>query len=69
MVANIKRLKGKLAENEYTNRDFAKAMGMGEVTLRRKINDAKYEFTLGESIKARNLLNLTTDEYLEIFIG
>lgn len=69
MVANVGKLRGKIAENGFNNRAFAKAMSLSEVTLRRKMNDADYEFTIGESITARKLLNLSTDEYLEIFIN
>ena len=69
MVANVGKLKGKMAENGYNNRAFAVAMGMSEVTLRRKINSVGYEFSIGESVKAMGILNLTKDEYLAIFIG
>lgn len=69
MVANVGKLRGKIAENGYNNRAFAKAMNMSEITLRRKINEADYEFTIGESIIARDLLNLSTNEYLDIFIN
>ena len=68
MVANVGKLKGKMAEYGYNNRAFAKAMGMSEVTLRRKIKDAEYDFTIGESITAKDLLNLSNEEYLGIFI-
>lgn len=69
MVANVGKLKGKMAENGYNNRAFAMAMGMSEVTLRRKVNEVGYEFTIGESIKARDLLKMSVGEYLEIFIN
>ena len=69
MVANVGKLKGKIAENGYNKGAFAKAMGMSDATLRRKINDADYEFSVGESVKVMGLLNLTRDEYLAIFIG
>lgn len=69
MVANVGKLKGKMAENGYNNRTFAGAMGMSEATLRRKMNDPEYDFSIGESVQAKVLLKLTTDEYLVIFIG
>ena len=68
MVANVGKLKGKMAEMGFNNRAFAKAMGMSEVTLRRKVNNVNYEFTIGESVRAKELLNLNVGEYLEIFI-
>lgn len=69
MVANVGKLIGKIAENGFNNGTFAKEMGMSAITLRRKIYDEHYDFFLGESVKAKELLNLTTDEYLAIFIG
>ena len=68
MVANKNKLKGKMAENECTIATLAKALNVAEATVRYKINGNKYEFTLGESAKIKNLLNLTDAEYLEIFI-
>ena len=69
MVANVGKLRGKIAENGYNNGTFAKAMGISDVTLRRKINDAEHEFGLGEINKARQLLKLTDNELLAIFFG
>lgn len=69
MVANVGKFKGKMAESGYNNGAFAKAMRMSDVTLRRKINDADYDFSIGESVRAKKLLNMTDDEYLAIFIG
>lgn len=69
MVANKNKLMGKIVENGYTQQSFAVAMGKSVMTLRSKINSENYEFTISESVKARDLLHLTTDEYLEIFIN
>lgn len=69
MVANKNKLIGKIAENGYTKQSFAKAMGISEVTSRLKINSDEYEFTISESLKAKEVLHLTTDEYLDIFIN
>lgn len=68
MVANKNKLRGKMAENEFTVSKLAKGLGKSEATVRLKINSDKYEFTLSESIKIKELLNLTDAEYLEIFI-
>ena len=69
MVANVGKLKGKMAENGYNNGAFANAIGISAVTLKRKMIDADYDFSIGESVKVKELLNLTNDEYLAIFIG
>lgn len=69
MVANKNKLMGKIVENGYTQQSFAQAMEMSVPTLRLKMNSEQYEFTIGESIKAKELLHLTVEEYLEIFIN
>jgi DNA-binding XRE family transcriptional regulator len=69
MVANKNKLMGKIVENGYTQQAFAEAMGMTRQTLALKLNTSKYEFTISESVRAKDLLHLTTEEYLEIFIN
>lgn len=69
MVANKNKLIGKIAECGYTKGSFAKAMGMSDPTLRLKMISENYEFTISESARAKDLLHLTTEEYLEIFIN
>lgn len=68
MVANIRKFRGKMAENEYTITKLAKALDLAEATVRLKINSKKYEFTLSESIEIKELWRLTDAEYLDIFI-
>ena len=69
MVANVGKFKGKMAENGYNNSTFARAMGISDVTLKRKINDNDYFFNLKEIIKAKELLSLKPDEFNMIFFG
>ncbi len=68
MISNINKLKAKIVENGYKMRTLSEKLGICEVTLRRKINN-KSEITIAESQKIREILNLTKDEYLEIFFG
>ena len=67
MVNNINKLKGKIAENNYTIKRLSKEIGMSETTLRKKINDDSSEFSISESEKIRKKLNLTIEEFLNIF--
>ena len=69
MVANKNKLRGKMAENEVTVAKLAKELNLAEATIRLKTNSDKYEFTLSESVKIKELLNLTDFEYLDIFIN
>ena len=69
MVANKKKLIGKMAEEEYTKQKLAKALGMSAPTLRAKIESPDAEFSISESLSAKDILHLTDEEYLEIFIN
>ena len=68
MVAKLNKFNGKMAENDYTVSMLAEALDLAEATVRYKIKSNKYEFTLSESVKIKNLWNLTDEEYLDIFI-
>lgn len=68
MVQNINKLKGKITENGYTIKTLSAEIGLCETSLRRKIND-KSDFTLSESLKVKDRLHLSTDDYLDIFFG
>lgn len=67
MVKNINKLKGKMAENGYTLKRLTEELGISENTLRRKMNDENSEFTVGESDAIRKMLNLTIEEFFNIF--
>ena len=68
MVQNINKLKGKITENGYTIKTLASEVGLCETSLRRKIND-KSDFTLSETLKVKDKLHLTSQDYLDIFFG
>lgn len=68
MVQNTNKLKGKIAENGYTIKGLASEIGLCEASLRRKLNQ-KSEVTIDESIKIKDKLNLSSEDYLEIFFG
>lgn len=67
MVANINKLNGRITENGYTKKSFAKEFGITEATLRKKIKEKDNDFTISESLKVKELLNLSNSDYLEIF--
>lgn len=68
MVQNTNKLKGKIAENGYTIKSLASDVGLCETSLRRKLNK-KSEVTIGESLKIKDKLNLSSEDYLDIFFG
>lgn len=68
MVANLNKLRGKIKENGYILKDFAKDISMCEATLNRKMkNDG--DFTIEESLVVKDRLHLNYQEYMEIFFG
>ena len=68
MVQNVNKLRGKITENGYSIKTLAEEVGLCETSLRRKIND-KSEFTLNETLKVKEKLHLTSQDYLDIFFG
>ena len=68
MVQNVNKLRGKITENGYTIKTLATEVGLCETSLRRKINDQS-EFTLNETLKVKDKLHLTSQDYLDIFFG
>ena len=47
MYVDTKKLKGKIAENEMTLGEFAKALGINQSTLYRKMHSGAIGFTIG----------------------
>ena len=69
MVQNIDKLKGKKAEKGLTYKQIADKLNMTETTLRKKINEPDGEFYLFETILIKDLLGLSTNDYVDIFFG
>lgn len=68
MVQNANKLKGKITEKGYSVKTLASEVGLCETSLRRKINQ-KSEITIEESLKIKNKLNLSNQDYIDIFFG
>ena len=65
-MVNTNLLKGKIIEKGFTFKSLANAMNLSELTLRRKINNIT-SFYIEESVLLKNILNISTDEYIAIF--
>lgn len=61
---NFKKLKGKLKEEEYTQKEIAELLGITPQAFNAKINN-RTQFTLNEVIKMINILRI--DNPIEIF--
>ena len=60
------KLRGRIVENRYTLQTFADSIGISSASLIRKIKGST-DFTVGESVKVKELLNLSNEDYLDIF--
>lgn len=69
MVANINKLKGKITENGFSIDTLASKLGLCNVTVRKKIGKENSDFSITESLKIKELLHLSTKEYVDIFFG
>lgn len=69
MNVNTQKIKGKIRELGYTQKQFAEALGIDISTLNRKLNASAKSFTMGEVYKITQLLSLSPQECNEIFFA
>lgn len=62
------KLKGKIIEKGFTIEQVADATGVDKSTFYRKLNNFD-KFTIGDSMKIRDVLGLTKEEACEIFLA
>lgn len=65
-VLNFNKLKGKMTEMEYTQEKLAVKLGITLQSLNSKINN-RSQFNFGEIIKIINVLQINSNEIVEIF--
>lgn len=67
---NTAKLKGKMRELNITQEELAKLIGVALSTLNRKLQDDKSgdTFTIGEIIKIVEVLKLSKEEAIIIFL-
>jgi len=67
---NTAKLKGKMRELNITQEELAKLIGVALSTLNRKLQDDKSgdTFTIGEVIKIVEVLKLSKEEAIIIFL-
>lgn len=64
---NIQRLRAKIVERGMNVEQLAEIIGMTGPTLYRKLR-APLKITIGEAIQMKDVLELTDDEALDIFL-
>jgi transcriptional regulator with XRE-family HTH domain len=67
-MPKFNKIKGRLLEMEITQREAAEKLGIQQATLSQKLNNIR-PMSLSEANALGRLLNLTNDEYYEIFFA
>lgn len=64
---NMHKLRAKIVERDMNVEELAEIIGMTGTTLYRKLR-APLKITIGEAIQMKDVLKLTDEEALEIFL-
>lgn len=64
---NMNKLRAKIVEREMNVEDLAEMIGMTGATLYRKLR-APLKITISEAIQMKDVLKLTDEEALDIFL-
>ncbi len=68
-MANVMKLKGKIAENGLTIEKTANMIGIDNSTFHRKMKNDGINFSIGEANKLVEILKLTQEEAMVIFFN
>jgi len=66
---NTKLLRSKIECNDMNIASFAVAIGVNPSTLYRKLDGGGYSFTVGQMHKTVEVLGLTKEEAVQIFLN
>lgn len=66
---DINKLRGKIVECGLTQEHVAKSIGVDRSTFYRKMKDEGSEFSIGEMHSICNVLSLTNEEAVAIFLS
>ncbi len=66
MLYDYSKLKGRICEKYHTQENFAKALGIGRVSLSLRLN-CKNEFSQNEILRSVTLLKLDNEDISEYF--
>ncbi len=65
---NMHKLRAKIIEEEMNVEELAEIVGMSAPTLYRKLR-APLKMTIGDAIRIKDVLGLTDEEALDIFLA
>lgn len=66
LVFDYSKLRGKIREKRYTQEEFAKQIGIGYVSLSKRLNN-QLEFSSSEIFKSCHVLEIPADEISAYF--
>lgn len=66
---NVRKFKGKMVELGLGVDDIGRVLGRNRSTVYRKLQNSGSHFTVGEASKLADLLCLTKEEAVEIFLS
>ena len=69
MHVDVNRLKGKTVERGMTGEEMAKELGISQSTYYRKLSSGGVTFTLAQTFKIADILNLSESERIAIFFA
>lgn len=64
---NILKLKGRIVENGLNNSTFAKKINLPVATFYRRLENEGKDFTIGEIERIVDVLNLSSQDAIDIF--
>lgn len=64
---NIKKLRGKMVENDISVEQLADHLGYHHSTMYRKLNEPE-NITIGDALKIKDYVSLSTEDAVEIFL-
>lgn len=68
MHTDMAKLKGKITERSMTQEEVAEKIGIDSSTFSRKMKANGLTFTVGQMHKIANVLSLTNQEAVQIFL-
>lgn len=68
MHTDMAKLKGKITERSMTQEEVAEKIGIDSSTFSRKMKADGLTFTVGQMHKIANVLSLTNQEAVQIFL-
>lgn len=67
-VVNTRKIKGRMAEMQLTQKDIAKALEIAQPTINQKINNIR-PMNLDEAEKISNLLEISAEDFGAYFFN